>query len=141
MSRARAGRRMLDGVLLLDKPSAITSHTAVQKVLRLLEAAKGGHTGTLDPLATGLLPVCLGEATKFSHLLLDADKTYLAAIRLGITTTTGDMEGAVLERAAVNVDRSAAARALERFRGESLQTPPMNSALKSGGIQIGRAHV
>ena len=136
MSRARAGRRMLDGVLLLDKPSGITSHTAVQNVLRLLEAAKGGHTGTLDPLATGLLPVCLGEATKFSHLLLDADKTYLAAIRLGVTTTTGDMEGEILERAAVNVDRSAAARALERFKGEILQTPPMYSALKQGGIPL-----
>ena len=136
MSRARAGRRMLDGVLLLDKPSGITSHTAVQKVLRLLEAAKGGHTGTLDPLATGLLPVCLGEATKFSHLLLDADKTYLATIRLGITTTTGDMEGEVLERAAANVDRSAVALALEGFKGEILQTPPMYSALKHGGIPL-----
>jgi tRNA pseudouridine55 synthase len=108
----------------------------VQEVLRLLEAAKGGHTGTLDPLATGLLPVCLGEATKFSHLLLDADKTYLAGIRLGITTTTGDMEGKVLERAAVNVDRSTVAQALERFKGEILQTPPMYSALKHGGTPL-----
>jgi tRNA pseudouridine55 synthase len=129
---------MLDGVLLLDKPSGITSHTAVQKVLRVLEAAKGGHTGTLDPLATGLLPVCLGEATKFSHLLLDADKTYLAAIRLGMRTTTGDMEGEVLERAPANVDRGAAVQALERFKGEILQTPPMYSALKHGGIPLYR---
>jgi tRNA pseudouridine55 synthase len=138
MSRARAGRRMLDGVLLLDKPSGITSHSAVQKVLRVLEAAKGGHTGTLDPLATGLLPVCLGEATKFSHSLLDADKTYLAAIRLGMRTTTGDMEGEVLERAPANVDRGAAVQALERFKGEILQTPPMYSALKHGGIPLYR---
>jgi tRNA pseudouridine55 synthase len=136
MSSPRAGRRAVDGVLLLDKPAGITSHTAVQKVLRLFEAAKGGHTGTLDPLATGLLPVCLGEATKFSHVLLDADKTYLAGIRLGITTTTGDMEGEVVERKEVNADPSAVARALDRFKGEILQIPPMYSALKHGGTPL-----
>ena len=87
-------------MLLLDKPPGITSHTAVQTVRRLFGAAKAGHTGTLDPLATGLLPVCLGEATKFSHLLLEADKTYPAAIRLGVTTTTGDLEGEVTARVA-----------------------------------------
>ena len=104
MSGVRAERRAVDGVLLLDKPSGITSHTAVQTVRRLFNAAKAGHTGTLDPLATGLLPVCLGEATKFSHLLLDADKTYLASIRLGITTNTGDLEGEVTARFPVKVE-------------------------------------
>lgn len=129
-----AGRqRGIDGVLLLDKPPGITSHTAVQKVKRLYRARKAGHTGTLDPLATGLLPVCLGEATKFSHLLLGADKTYLAAIRLGVTTSTGDLEGEVTGRAPVNVAREAAEAALRRFMGEILQIPPMYSALKQGG--------
>ena len=83
-----AAHRDVNGVLLLDKPSGITSHSAMQKVRRLFNAYKAGHTGTLDPMATGLLPVCLGEATKFSHLLLEADKTYAATIRLGVTTTT-----------------------------------------------------
>lgn len=134
MNAARAGRRVVNGVLMLDKPSGITSHAAVQKVLGLFGAAKGGHTGTLDPLATGLLPVCLGEATKFSHLLLEADKIYLATIRLGFSTTTGDLEGEVVERAAnVNVDRGEAAQVLERFTGDILQTPPMYSAIKHAG--------
>jgi tRNA pseudouridine55 synthase len=139
MSARRPGRRALNGVLLLDKPSGITSHAAVQKTLRLLNAAKGGHTGTLDPLATGLLPVCLGEATKFSHLLLDADKTYLAAIRLGVRTATGDLEGKVIERAAVvDVERSAMEDVLARFTGEILQTPPMYSAIKHAGVPLYR---
>jgi len=133
VTRARPVRRALDGVLLLDKPSGMTSHAAVQKVLRLFDAAKGGHTGTLDPLATGLLPVCLGEATKFAHLLLGSDKTYLATIRLGTTTTTGDMEGEVLERRPVAVGRHEAVSALGRFLGEIRQVPPMYSALKRGG--------
>ena len=137
MSAGRAGRRALSGVLLLDKPPGITSHTAVQKTLRLLDAAKGGHTGTLDPLATGLLPVCLGEATKFSHLLLEADKVYLATIRLGMRTATGDMEGEVIERAATaHVDRRMAETALERHTGEILQTPPMYSAIKHAGTPL-----
>ena len=102
---SRAGRRAIDGVVLLDKPPGITSHAAVRAVRRLFEANKAGHTGTLDPLATGLLPVCLGEATKFSHFLLEADKTYLASIRLGLTTTTGDLEGEVVERMPVTVAR------------------------------------
>jgi tRNA pseudouridine55 synthase len=136
MSSARAKRRAVNGVLLLDKPAHITSHSAVQKVLRLLNAAKGGHTGTLDPLATGLLPVCLGEATKFAHLLLDADKTYLATIRLGVRTATGDMEGEVIERAQVRVDRDMVHAALERHTGEILQVPPMYSALKHEGTPL-----
>lgn len=133
MSGVRAERRGVNGVLLLDKPSGITSHAAMQRVRRLLHAAKAGHTGTLDPLATGLLPVCLGEATKFSHLLLDADKLYVATIRLGVTTTTGDLEGDVTARAAVDVRRDAMERVLEKFVGDILQTPPMYSAVKFQG--------
>ena len=136
MISPRAARRAVSGVLLLDKPAGITSHSAVQKVLRLLNAAKGGHTGTLDPLATGLLPVCLGEATKFAHLLLDADKTYLATIRLGVRTVTGDLEGEIIERAAANVDMDRARAALERHTGEILQVPPMYSALKHKGTPL-----
>jgi tRNA pseudouridine55 synthase len=115
MSAKGAKRRAVDGVLLLDKPSGITSHTAVQKVRRLFDAAKAGHTGTLDPLATGLLPVCLGEATKFSHSLLEADKTYLAA------------------RFPVKVEAGEVAAALKCFIGETRQTPPMYSAIKHAG--------
>jgi len=126
-------RRNVDGVLLLDKPPGVTSHAAVQKVRRLYSAAKAGHTGTLDPLATGLLPVCLGEATKFSRLLLEAGKTYLATIRLGVTTTTGDLEGEVVGRSPVLAGRREAEEALRRFVGEILQTPPMYSAIKRDG--------
>lgn len=129
-------RRGLDGVLLLDKPPGITSHAAVQQVRRLLRAAKAGHTGTLDPMATGLLPVCLGEATKFSHLLLDADKRYLATVRLGVATTTGDLEGEVTARHEVKVDRGRIERVLKQFLGEILQTPPMYSAIKQGGRRL-----
>lgn len=136
MNSGRAPRRAVSGVLLLDKPSGITSHSAVQRTLRLLNAAKGGHTGTLDPLATGLLPVCLGEATKFSHVLLDADKTYLATIRLGVRTATGDMEGEIIERTAVRVDAALVQGALERHTGEILQVPPMYSALKHEGTPL-----
>jgi tRNA pseudouridine55 synthase len=129
----RAVQLAIDGVLLLDKPAGITSHTAVRSVRRLLHARKAGHTGTLDPLAVGLLPVCLGEATKFSHLLLDADKTYLATIRLGVTTATGDLEGAVTARSPVEVGEAQARAALGRFVGEIQQVPPMYSAIKHGG--------
>jgi tRNA pseudouridine55 synthase len=123
----------VDGVLLLDKPAGITSHTAVQSVRRLLHAIKAGHTGTLDPLATGLLPVCLGEATKFSRALLEADKTYMATIRLGVTTATGDLEGAVTAQLPVEVSEAQARAALSRFVGEILQVPPMYSAIKRNG--------
>ena len=133
MKHTRTGLRAVDGVVLLDKPPGITSHAAVQVVRRLFRAAKGGHTGTLDPLATGLLPVCLGEATKFSHLLLESDKAYLATIRFGVTTTTGDMEGEIVERSPVNISWHDAGRALERFVGEIQQIPPMYSAIKQGG--------
>ncbi len=131
--RKRAGQRAIDGVLLLDKPAGITSSAVVQTVRRLFSAAKAGHTGTLDPLATGLLPICLGEAAKFSHVLLDADKTYGATIRLGMTTTTGDLEGDLIERKPVSVDRRKLESVLERFVGAIRQVPPMYSALKRGG--------
>jgi tRNA pseudouridine55 synthase len=136
MNRPRAGQRAIDGVVLLDKPMGITSHTAVRAVRRLFAAGKAGHTGTLDPLATGLLPVCLGEATKFSHYLLEADKTYLASIRLGLTTTTGDLEGAAIEQKAVNVSNPQAESALKRFTGAIQQVPPMYSAIKHEGQRL-----
>jgi tRNA pseudouridine55 synthase len=123
----------VDGVLLLDKPHGITSQTAVTRAKWLLGAAKAGHTGTLDPMATGLLPIAFGEATKFSHALLEADKGYVAAVRLGMTTSTGDLEGEVLARAPVNVDRMQVEAALTQFRGDIMQTPPMYSALKHAG--------
>src|SRR3990172_12881353 len=100
-------KRALNGVLLLNKPAGITSQTAVSKAKRVFAVAKAGHTGTLDPMASGLLPICFGEATKFSHLLLDSDKSYAATIKLGITTVTGDMEGEVTGTAPVAVDRRA----------------------------------
>ncbi len=126
-------KRALNGVILLDKPAGITSQTAVLKLKRLLAAEKAGHTGTLDPLAQGLLPVCFGEATKFSHLLLDADKSYQATVKLGVVTSTGDMEGTVIARAPVGVERSSVETVLSSFVGEGLQTPPMYSAVKHAG--------
>lgn len=126
-------RRALDGVLLLDKTVGITSNAALQQAKRVFAAAKAGHAGTLDPLASGVLPVLFGEATKFSAFLLDADKEYVAGIELGTCTTTGDAEGEVLSRAAVQVNDAAIAAALQSFRGETEQIPPMHSALKRGG--------
>lgn len=130
-----AGRtgRAVSGVLLLDKQAGISSQTAVSRVKRLLGAAKAGHTGTLDPLATGLLPVCIGEATKFSHLLLEAEKTYEAGIRLGVVTTTGDREGVTISVSPVRADVDAVEAVLGRFVGEIAQVPPMYSALKHRG--------
>ena len=130
---ARARRVPTDGVLLLDKPSGITSQTAVARVKNLYNAAKAGHTGTLDPMATGLLPIAFGEATKFTSALLDAAKGYLATVRLGMTTTTGDLEGEVTAANPVDVDRARVEAVLERFRGPIEQTPPMYSALKHQG--------
>lgn len=126
-------RRRLDGILLLDKPRGLGSNAALQAAKRLYGAAKAGHAGTLDPLATGLLPLLFGEATKFSQLALDADKEYLARARLGITTTTADAEGDVLERRAVAVGREALEPALACLRGDIEQVPPMYSALKHAG--------
>ncbi|PKO86304.1 MAG: tRNA pseudouridine(55) synthase TruB [Betaproteobacteria bacterium HGW-Betaproteobacteria-12] len=123
----------VDGVLLLDKPLGLTSNDALQKARRLFSAAKGGHTGTLDPAATGLLPLCFGEATKFSADLLDADKTYEAVVKLGVTTDSGDAEGQVVATAPVAVNEADVRRALPQFTGAIEQIPPMHSALKRNG--------
>jgi len=125
--------QQVDGVLLLDKPLGLTSNSALQKARRLFSAAKGGHTGTLDPLATGLLPLCFGEATKFSADLLDADKTYEAVLKLGVTTDSGDAEGQVTATADVKVTEDDISRVIPRFIGAILQIPPMHSALKRDG--------
>jgi tRNA pseudouridine55 synthase len=126
-------RRALHGVLLLDKPLGWTSHDALARAKGLLRAEKGGHTGTLDPLATGLLPLCFGAATKFSQVSLDADKRYRATLHLGQRTTTGDREGEVVDEREVTVDRAAVEAACARFIGEIDQQPPMHSALKHQG--------
>lgn len=124
---------IINGVLLLNKPAGISSNAALQKAKWLLNAKKAGHTGTLDPFADGLLPLCLGEATKFSAYLLDADKTYRAVLHLGVTTTTGDPEGEVLTTRPVEAGRGDLDALLPRFRGEIEQIPPMHSALKHQG--------
>jgi tRNA pseudouridine55 synthase len=126
-------KRNINGVLLLDKPLGFSSNQALQKAKWLFQAAKAGHTGTLDPLATGLLPICLGEATKFAQYVTDADKTYIATIKLGATTTTGDAEGEVLSTSLVNVIPSQFNAACQQFIGEISQVPPMYSALKHEG--------
>lgn len=131
-------RRDVDGVLLLDKPSGMTSNAALQKARWLLRANKAGHTGTLDPLASGLLPLCFGEATRFAQRLLDARKGYLATIRFGVTTDTGDADGAVTGTHAVTFSRAELEEALTRFVGEQWQVPPMYSALKVEGQPLYR---
>jgi tRNA pseudouridine55 synthase len=132
-TRARVPRRPLDGVLLLDKPVGLSSNDALMRVKRLFNAKKAGHTGTLDPLASGLLPLCFGEATKFSQDLLDADKTYEATLKLGVRTATGDAEGEVLSIREVACDPAAIDAVLSAFRGTIRQVPPMYSALKRDG--------
>ena len=131
--RQRITRRALHGVLLLDKPLGLSSNDALQKAKWLLRAEKAGHTGTLDPLATGLLPLCFGAATKFSQVSLDADKAYEAVLMLGVTTTTGDAEGEVLERRDVAVSRAQIDAVVAQFTGLIDQVPPMYSALKFEG--------
>jgi len=126
-------KRKVDGVFLLDKPLGYSSNQALQKVKWLFKAAKAGHTGTLDPLATGVLPICLGEATKFAQHVTDAHKTYIAQIKLGVITTTGDAEGDVLSTQRVNVTAKQFEQACEQFLGEIQQVPPMYSALKHEG--------
>ena len=126
-------KRPISGVLLLDKPAGYSSNQALQHVKRLFTAAKAGHTGNLDPFATGLLPICLGEATKFSHTLLDADKVYRAVLKLGVTTTTGDTEGEVTGRTEVKLSQAEVERAIGAFVGKISQIPPMYSALKHEG--------
>jgi tRNA pseudouridine55 synthase len=123
-------------VLLLDKPAGMSSNQALQTARRLLGAAKAGHTGTLDPLATGLLPLCFGEATKVSQFLLGAHKTYRARARLGVTTSTGDSEGEVLLERPVAVDEAALRAALAAHTGDIQQVPPMHSALKHDGQRL-----
>lgn len=132
MARRRKGRA-IDGILLLDKPLDISSNQALQKVRRAFLAAKAGHTGALDPLATGMLPVCLGEATKFSQFLLDADKTYLVTAKLGVRTTTSDADGEVVATCPVNVNEKQLLDACDTFRGPIKQVPSMFSALKHQG--------
>lgn len=129
----RPPRRRVDGVLLLDKPTGMTSNAALQKARWLFNATKAGHTGTLDPLATGLLPLCFGEATKFAGELLDADKSYRATLKLGITTDTADSDGAVVLTRPVSADLDGWRAAMADFRGEIEQIPPMHSALKRDG--------
>ena len=129
----RAPRRRVDGVLLLDKPTGMTCNAALQKARGLFNAEKAGHTGTLDPLATGLLPLCFGEATKFAGELLDADKSYRATLRLGVTTDSADSDGSVLLTRPVEVDADRWRIAMADFRGEIDQVPPMHSALKRDG--------
>ena len=134
--RTKIARRPVHGVLLLDKPCGITSTAALARAKNALAAEKGGHTGTLDPMASGLLPLCFGEATKFAADLLDADKSYAATLRLGVTTTTGDAEGDILLVRPVAVTRAAIDAALARQRGTIAQIPPMYSALKRDGIPL-----
>jgi tRNA pseudouridine55 synthase len=131
-SKSTKGRD-INGILLLDKPIGYTSNQALQEVKRTLHARKAGHTGSLDPIATGLLPLCFGEATKVSQFLLDADKRYWAQFKLGQTTSTGDAEGEVLASSPVALDRARIEQALETFRGELEQIPPMYSAIKRNG--------
>jgi tRNA pseudouridine55 synthase len=126
-------RRNVSGIILLDKPKGFSSNAALQKVRWLLNAEKAGHTGSLDPLATGVLPLCFGEATKFSQYLLDADKGYETLMQMGVTTTTADAEGEVIERREVTVGRDDIEAVLPRFRGQISQIPPMYSALKRDG--------
>lgn len=125
--------RKISGVLLLDKATGVSSNTALQQVRRLLQAQKAGHTGVLDPLATGLLPICLGEATKFAQYLLDADKAYIATLKLGEKTTTGDSEGEIIATTDHIPDEQSFQAACNAFLGEIEQTPPMYSALKFQG--------
>ena len=133
MSKPRKRGRDIHGVFLLDKPQGMSSNDIMQKVKRIFQANKAGHTGALDPLATGMLPICLGEATKFSQFLLDADKRYLVTAKLGERTDTSDAEGQIVESREVKVKTPEILTALEQFRGNILQVPTMFSALKHNG--------
>lgn len=134
MGRRRPKGRPVNGILLLNKPIGATSNHALQQVKRLYQAAKAGHTGNLDPLASGMLPICFGEATKYSAFLLDATKRYVGTCQLGVTTTTADAEGEVIESCDVPpLSLAQIESVLEQFRGEIEQLPPMYSALKHKG--------
>jgi tRNA pseudouridine55 synthase len=128
-----APRRRVDGVLLLDKPAGLSSNAALQRARRLLAAEKAGHTGTLDPLASGLLPLCFGDATKFAQALLDAPKAYVATLRFGVATTTGDAEGDVVAECPATFSRAELGAVLPRFLGRIRQVPPRHAALKHQG--------
>ncbi len=137
MSRRRPAGRELTGIVLLDKPSGLSSNQALQQVKRLFRARKAGHTGSLDPLATGMLPICFGAATRISPFLLDADKSYRTVARLGEATDTGDAEGAVIRQCPVPaIDAAKIEKVLNRFRGEIEQVPPMYSALRHKGQRL-----
>lgn len=133
VQQVKRKRRSVSGIIIFDKPYGFSSNGALQKVRWLLNSDKGGHTGSLDPLATGVLPLCFGEATKFSRYLLDADKVYEATMQLGVTTNTADAEGEVLETKPVNVTSADIEAAFPQFRGVIQQVPPMYSALKKDG--------
>lgn len=126
-------KRKIDGILLLDKPLGYSSNQALQKIKWLFQATKAGHTGTLDPLATGLLPICLGEATKFAQHVTNADKTYIANVKFGVQTTTGDAEGDVVSTTPVNITTVELEQICQQFLGKISQIPPMYSALKHNG--------
>ncbi|HBS14950.1 MAG: tRNA pseudouridine(55) synthase TruB [Alcanivorax sp.] len=136
MGKQRRGGRDLNGILLLDKSQGVTSNGALQMAKKMFAAAKAGHTGSLDPLATGMLPICFGEATKFSQFLLDADKRYRVTAQLGVATETGDADGEVRETRSVNVTEGQVAEALERFLGDIEQIPSMYSAIKHQGTPL-----
>ncbi len=137
MANRRRKGRPVSGILLLDKPVGITSNAALQKVKWIYKAAKAGHTGSLDPLAEGLLPICLGEATKISAYLLDADKRYITTVKLGEKTTTADAEGEVIEsRPVENISEQRVREVMDEFLGEQDQVPPMYSAVKHEGKRL-----
>src|SRR5690606_24654472 len=137
VQRRRPRGRNITGILVLDKAQGMSSNACLQEAKRLFEAEKAGHTGSLDPLATGVLPLCFGDATKISQFLLDSDKRYHTVLRLGIRTDSADAQGAVIsERSTTGIDRAQVEAALERFRGDIEQTPPMYSALKHQGTPL-----
>lgn len=133
MGKRRSRGRAINGILLLDKPAGVTSNGALQMAKKMFAAAKAGHTGSLDPLATGMLPICFGEATKFSQFLLNADKRYRVRAKLGVVTETGDADGEVVSEQQVNVTEAQVAEALEPFTGDIEQIPSMYSAIKHNG--------
>lgn len=134
--RARKARP-LDGFILVDKPTGMSSHSVLQQVKTLFNAQKAGHTGTLDPAASGLLPICLGDATKFAQFLIDSDKTYLADCQLGIKTTTGDAEGDIIsQRPTAHISRAEIEKVSQQFMGEIQQIPPMYSSVKQQGVRL-----
>jgi len=135
LAKRRRGRNV-NGIIVLDKPAGESSNRSLQRVKRLLDAAKAGHTGSLDPLATGVLPLCFGEATKISQFLLDADKKYRTTIKLGIKTASGDSQSETLSTSSVNITREQVERCLDSFRGEIEQIPSMYSALKHNGVPL-----